>query len=334
MKIIAAMVLAIGVLARLPAHAAEIGDRDAIQTVVVDAFGAKDFARLDAMADEFRHSKSRTSSGLWHLTLFYAGLDAAFHSYGASDEGWKEVEHSIERWADASPTSPTPHVAYGMALMDHGWFFLDDRHADAVSPDALASFRQYMQRAHDYLLAHKAAASIDPHWYETMLIVARTQGWDVGPFRRLLDEALHAEPGFYQTYFVALDYLFPKSHGDVTMVEAFANEAVLLTRQTEGASMYARIYWYASQTQFGNEIFSESLADWPKMRTAFDDVLTRYPDAWNTNWYARFACLARDRDKAYQLFDRIGASPVAEAWDPPELFTRCREWAMNGRPAL
>jgi len=330
MKIIATFVLAIGVLARLPAHATEMGDRAAIEAEVVAAFGGEDFARLDAMADELRRSKSRTSSGLWHLTLFYAGLDDAFHSYGASDESWTEVERSIERWARTNPNSPTAHVAYGMALMDHAWFFLGDRNADEVPPEAWAPLRQYTQRAHDYLLAHKAEASVDPRWYETMLIIARVQRWDEGPFRRLLDEALRKEPEFYQTYFVALDYLICKCHGDVTTVETFANEAVTMTRRTDGTAMYARIYWYALQSQFGNDIFRESRADWPKMRVAFEDMLRQYPDAWNTNYYARFACLARDRDTAKQLFARIGASPVAEAWDPPELFTRCRAWAMKG----
>jgi hypothetical protein len=334
MKIIATIVLAISVLARLPAHATEMGDRDAIKAEVVAAFTRKDFSRLDAMADEFRRNKSRTSSGLWHLTLFYAALRDAFDSYGASDESWTEVEHSIERWAKAFPNSPTTHVAYGMALIDHAWFFRGNHYADAVPPEAWAPFRHYIRRAHDYLLAHKAEASIDPRWYETMLTVARAQDWDERSFRRLVDEALLAEPDFYQTYFAALEYLLPKWHGDVAKIEKFANEAVIVTRQTEGTAMYARIYWYASQTQFGNDVFSDSLAVWPKMRTAFDDIIKRYPDAWNTNNYARFACLAKDRDKAKQLFTLIGASPIADAWEPPESFTRCRSWAMNGSPAL
>jgi hypothetical protein len=334
MKIIAAIVLAIGILASLPADATEMGERDAIKAKVVAAFADEDFSRLDAMADEFRRSKSRTSSGLWHLTLFYAGLGAAFHSHGASDEGWTEVEHSIERWAKAFPNSPTAHVAYGIALIDHGWFFRGDQYAYAVPPDAWAPFSKYIGRAHDYLLAHKTEASIDPRWYETMLIIARAQDWDEGSFRRLLDEALLAEPDFYRTYFAALEYLLPKWHGDLTKVEKLANEAVIVTRRTEGMAMYARIYWYASQTQFGNNIFSNSLVVWPKMKTGFDDIIKRYPDTWNTNNYARFACLARDRKKAKQLFPLIGASPVAEAWSPPELFTRCRSWAMKGSPAL
>ena len=312
MKIIAALVLAIGVLACLPAHASEMQDRAAIRAEVAAAFSGEDFARLDAMADEFRRSKSRTSSGLWHLTLFYAGLGDAFDSEGASDERWTAVEHRIEQWAKRRPDSPTAHVAYGMALIGHAWFLRDDHAADAVPPEAWASFRRYIGRAHDYLLAHKAEASVDPRWYETMLIVARNQDWDARSFRHLLDEALRAEPGFYQTYFAALDYLRCKCRGDVTVVEALADDAVTATRQTEGTAMYARIYWYASQAQFGNDIFSDSLVAWPKMRASFDDIIKQYPDAWNTNNYARFACLAGDRDKARQLFALIGTSPVAE----------------------
>jgi hypothetical protein len=62
--------------------------------------------------------------------------------------------------------------------------------------------------------------------------------------------------------------------------------------------------------------------------------MKRYPDAWNINNYARFACLAKDRDKTRQLVALVGTSPVAEAWTPLELFARCRTWAMKGSPAL
>jgi hypothetical protein len=334
MRLMAIIVLTIGLLASQPADATEIRDRHAMDASVAAAFADKDFSRLDAMADEFRRSKSRTSSGLWLLTLFYASLRAAIAPHTASDDGWTEAEHGLEQWAKAFPSSPTAHIAYGLALTEHGWFFRGNGYANDVPPDAWVPFRKYIARARDYLVAHKAEARIDPCWYETMLDIANAQGWNEEEFRRLLGEALRAEPDFYATYFAAVEYLLPKWHGDVTEVEKFASEAVLATRDIEGTAMYARIYWYASQRQFGNSIFNDSAVVWPKMKAAFDDVIKRYPDAWNTNNYARFACLAKDRSTATQLFARIGASPLAEAWNPPELFTRCRAWAMNGDHTL
>ena len=102
-------------------------------------------------------------------------------------------------------------------------------------------------------------------------------------FDRLLDEALAREPLFYQTYFTALEYLLPKWHGRLREIERFAQGAVERTSQSEGTSLYARIYWVAAQAEFQNQIFSATFTTWPRMRASFEDMHARYPDAWNLN---------------------------------------------------
>jgi hypothetical protein len=145
----------------------------------------------------------------------------------------------------------------------------------------------------------------------------------------LLNAALEREPLFYQTYFSALQYLLPKWHGDIQEIEDFAQDAVARTRNQEGFGMYARIYWFASQTQFKNDIFNNSLVEWSQMKEGFEDVISRYPDAWNLNNYARFACLAGDKPKTMELLRRIESSVIAEAWVPLLMKGRCAHWAFQ-----
>jgi hypothetical protein len=47
------------------------------------------------------------------------------------------------------------------------------------------------------------------------------------------------------------------------------------TRAIEGRGMYARIYWYVSQMQFGERLFKDTSVAWLKMKRGIDDVLKR-----------------------------------------------------------
>ena len=165
-----------------------------------------------------------------------------------------------------------------------------------------------------------------------MLVIARAEGWGRNKFDELTSEAVAKYPNFYQLYFAALDYLVPKWHGNRKEVENFANFAVERTQSLEDMGMYARVYWYASQTQYGNGLFIESSVVWKKMKTGIDDVLARYPDQWNINNFARFACLAGDMDKAKELISRIQGDPIPKAWAGDiQHFATCKAWATGSK---
>lgn len=112
-----------------------------------------------------------------------------------------------------------------------------------------------------------------------------------------------------------MEYNAPKWGGSAQAIEDFARAAVGRTRKTEGEGMYARIYWYAAQSQYHDQLFSQSKVDWPTMKRGIHDVLARYPDAWNLNNFARFACLAGDRAEAQALAARVGDIPDADVWN-------------------
>jgi hypothetical protein len=306
----------------------ELEERATIPAAVQRAFLMEDFAHLEEVSRSYRAQKSRTSSGLWKLTLFYAGIGSAIEQQtrGIEREGaFLKVKDRINKWTRMYPTSPSAHIALSMASISHGWAHRGGGYASTVKPEAWPLFYEHIAMARQNLERHKAVAATDPRWYELMLIVARAQSWDIGQFDALLNEALDREPLFYQTYFLALEYLLPKWHGGTQQIEAFAQDAARRTSKSEGKGMYARIYWYASQTQFQNDVFTSSQAMWPRMKDGFEDVVARYPDAWNFNNYAKFACLARDWQKARELLDRKDVSIVPEAWTPPSLRSWCLE---------
>jgi hypothetical protein len=146
-------------------------------------------------------------------------------------------------------------------------------------------------------------------------------------FEALVEEGLKREPLYYQLYFAAVRFFTPKWGGDPTKIEAFADAAVARTQKDEGFSLYARIYWVASQYQYGSSLFSQTGVVWPKMKRGIHDVLARYPDQWNVNNFAYFACLAGDRDEAKKLIGMIKGPPSVQAWRRQENFSRCAAWA-------
>ena len=307
----------------------ELSERATIRREVGTLIAGEQFSALEALSARYRSAKSRTSSGIWHLTLFYSGVSSAFHTDRKEQEFWLKADRSAKRWIVNYPDSPTGHLAYARMLLNHGWNFRGSGYANTVEPQNWKPFHDYVQQARAYLEKNKDVASSDPYWYELMAVIAYAQGWPESEFSRLISEGLQREPAFYQTYFAAIDYYAPKWGGSIEAIEQFAREGLERTRSSEGFAMYARIYWYASQTEFGDRLFSESLVDWTTMKKGIDDVLTRYPDSWNINNFAKFACLSKDKIKTAELMARLNDGPLMSVWGTPLSFQQCKVWASN-----
>lgn len=322
------MVLCLFPVCLAPAEAGELEDRRTISTHVSSLFQAEEFAELDRLAGKYRAEEARTGSGLWKRTMFYGGLYVARGSEEPYDDAFlRTVEKKFLRWAEQNPESTAARIGYATTLVDHAWFFRGTGPGSRVPPEAWKPFRDYLAKARQYLLDHKQVAGIDPQWYDIMLVIAKGENWSLLAFQRLVDEAVAAHPYFYEIYFRAIDFLLPKWHGDLALIEEFATFAVEKTREKEGVGMYARVYWYASQAQFGTELFADTRVVWDRMAAGIDDVLARYPDQWNINNFAYFSCLARDREKASELIARIEGPPIPSVWGYDDAaFGECQGW--------
>jgi len=274
------------------ARAEELQERETIQSQVYDLLQDGDFGTLETMADGYRTTQARTSSGLWKLTLFYVGQQRAFRS-----EGGDWAMQKAKAWVDRYPQSPTAILAYADAL-----------------PDA-ESTRLYLE-------AHKGVAALDPRWYEMMAEVASVQVWPREQFDRMIDEGLDRMPEYYQIYFAAIDYL------GAAEVEGFARQAVERTRKTDGWGVYARIYWYASQAVFGDNLFRQSRVNWLDMKKGMEDVLSRYADGWNLANFLKFACLEGDGPEMKELTGRMDEAAWA-VWDEQNYSESCKALGTN-----
>jgi hypothetical protein len=99
-----------------------------------------------------------------------------------------------------------------------------------------------------------------------------------------------------------------------------------------GQMLYARIYWYASQDQFKDAIFLVSVAHWKDMREGFKSIIADYPDQWNINNYAKFACLVGDEATTREAVGLMKGDPIESAWPSTDQYRSCEQLA--GRTSL
>jgi hypothetical protein len=306
--------------------ATEMEDRQNISEMGRTLFVQENFEKLETVFQTFRSERTRTASGLWKLTVLYAGLEDCLSGLEGRSKyglGYTDVYAKISKWVAKYPSSPTPQIFRGIVMVHQAWARLEEGETPPRNPAQLKAFYQQIESARQHLLKAKPIASIDPRWYEQMLKIARTTRLGQGDFDALLQEALEREPLFYQNYFRALEYLLTTQSGNQIVIDNFVAKAVERTMNLEGKGMYARIYWYAAQTEFGNALFTESPVQWKMMREGFDAVIKRYPDEWNLSNYAKFACLAGDQTTSRSILEQLGPRVVREAWYPRSLLTSC-----------
>jgi hypothetical protein len=318
------------ILATTPARAGELEERDRITNFAAELFRTGQYDALDRQATQYAEDEARTSSGLWKQSVFFSGLNQVIADTNLREKSLVEVEQKFLDWARLNPNSTTAHAGYASALITHAWFYRGEGRASSVREQDWAPFHAYIEQARGYLMEHAEDAKTDPMWYLEMIIIARAQGWSDDDLMTLVSDGLATYPYFYPIYFETIRNLLPKWGGSFEEIEAFALAAVAYTEEKEGRGMYARIYWYVSQLLRGRNLFTRTLADWPQMSAAIDDVLARFPDQWNINNFARFACLANDQQKNRQLIALIQEPPMTEVWNRLKpTFEDCRDWA-NG----
>jgi hypothetical protein len=326
-KIILAMLM---LLPPSLAVAGEAEIRDELAAQGKEFFLAERFSDLDYLAGEYLGNESRTLSGQWMIEKLHTGILSTVPCACKDEEEIIEMEQRAARWIAANPDSPTAHLVYAEALRKHGWWFRGNGYAKDVRPDAWKPFREYLEAARSYLMERKEMLANDPRWYSVMLRLANGQSWPIEDFSGLLQEAAERHPYYYMIYYEAISYLSPKWHGNAALLEGMANFAVSMTQDEEGEAIYARIYWSAADVQFGHGLVSGQPEVWATMRQGFYDMLEDYPDQWNIINFARYSCVARDKELAAELFPAIDENLVTRAWGTrgPD-YAQCREWARG-----
>ncbi len=321
---------------RLGQASTEFGERDRLKQEVRDLFKANDFAGLERLAASYRDGKQRTRSGIWKLTVFYAGFQEVAAELPRDDSnGWRSLTEQVERWRKAYRDEPTVYVANAIILKAHAWSLRPRRLVLEASTGAPNRFLDTLRMAANGLDRAKNIAATDPHFYVVRADLASALAEAPGPFMDLVSEGLDKAPSYYPLYFSGLDFFAednaPQRPDIARRIEAFANTAARRLHGADGAAIYARLYWHAYSAIYGNDLFRKSQVDWQRMRGGFEAIVSRYPDAWNRNNFAYLACLYGDRDTTRRLLSDASEPLMLTVWKARKFHDGCQRWA-NTKP--
>lgn len=279
---------------------------------------------LERASSNARKNASTISDGQPTLAALYGGVSGCVLSgcvNRLTDELWKVREQKLEEWRKRYPDSVTAKVALASFPLQYGWFARGSGYSSTVSEKGYALFSERLEKARRELEALDATAKHDPGWFVAMLDVAHLEGWPKPRFDALYEEAAREHPIYLQIHFVGATHYSPRWHGSWPEQRRFVERAVEITRGQLGETLYARLNWGPST----NQMFREGQVDWPRMKAGFERMIRDYPDPWNTNNYARFACMAQDWPTVSKLVAMIDKKPVAEAWlQDLQIYEGCR----------
>ena len=213
-------------------------------------------------------------------------------------------------------------------LERRAWAARGNGSASTVTEEGWKQFEAHMEHANQALLGRADAGKADPNWWCEMLARAREHSWPPQRYSALASAAVQAFPQNQDIYRAIGLKLVPQWGGSWQALAAFADEAVARTQETEGQILYARIYSNVSG-YFDPGFLTRPEGNWPKVRAGFEELVARYPESWNLNTFARFACNAGDKTTTQRILARIDDAVVPSAWTNRAMYSRCRNWAMG-----
>jgi hypothetical protein len=217
------------------------------------------------------------------------------------------------------------YVSSGWAARSYGW-------AHEVTEDGWKVFYEKLQKAWEILEIAETLETKDPEIYNVFLVIGRGLGKSNEEMDKLFDKGIAIGREYHPLYLSKATSLRPKWGGKYGEIEAFADKAVSLTKDTQGESLYAIIaglavprYDTADPDEFLKHNFS-----YKRIKKGFIEMLDRYPEStYCLNSYCLLASIHKDKIIAKKLFDKIGGNWDKDSWVLEKHFKRYQDWAYS-----
>ena len=317
-------------------HASEQIDRLKLKNTAQHLYQQQSYAELIELMDAALINQERTNSGIWKLGLYFQGIAELADTQTTDETFWVTNKQSVLELITQYPSSPLGYLIQAEFLLQHA---IMDRSHGVYEVDTVTKKRfwpqhdRLLEEVQNLLLTHKSIASKNPHWFVLMLKIASKQNWDISQFESIFNEAKSKFPQYYPILYEGLWYWYKRDGRLSDSIEQYINQVVQLTHQTEGKGMYARLHWYIMPRCDCDRVpmHEQSVLNWKKMKVAIYDVLRQYPDQWNINHFAYYACLSGDPVTTNQLIELVESPPLVEVWLNDGFYQSCVDWAKNSR---
>ncbi|SHH45473.1 DUF4034 domain-containing protein [Massilia sp. CF038] len=267
------------------------------------AFHGHDFEELDAIYDQVASGEKQFNDGVPYLKYYFGTLSRMITTW----ERWDADLVRIQKWQRARPTSVAAKLTEAVYWHAYAWNARGTAFASEVRQESWDLYRERIAKAKAVLEEIKPQAKQFPAWY-TLRIDLAAESESKEATRRIFDEALTLHRQYYPIFLSMAHAYEPKWGGSVAQFEAFADEAVVLSKGFEGPGMYSRIFWTMDSVHdlpFRSK--EDAVPSWTKLNAGFADLLARHPKSHNIlNQYASLACRANDGPLYRKLRTQLG----------------------------
>lgn len=283
--------------------------------IAIDNLDSNGGAILKNYAETWNDQTCVLIDGRPRLSGMLDGITNSFNYNGGRD--WNKNFARINKLKSTFPKTSFSAIVEAQYWFDYAWDARGTGYSSTITKDGMKLFQERLHTAAKVLDDSKTYASSIPIWYEQMLKVKSALGAPERERDAILKEGVSKFSWYLPLYLARANFLTPWWGGNWDSIENLALWSVDQTRVAMGNAMYARVYWSISGNTQVSNIFKDTKASWPRMKSGFDDLMKHYPNSkWNLNAYARFACDAGDKVTYLNLRKRlaVGNALMEDAW--------------------
>jgi hypothetical protein len=311
-----------------PAPAAVPGETDEQYRATINSlFVQEKFAELEKIEQQNRAEKGRVAGGIWKSFSFFTAI--AVPPGEDLKDGDYDFRFSIaKKWVAAYPNSATARIALANIYTGYSYLARGSGLGDSVSDANWRRFHSRVAQAKQVLLEAAALKDKDVDWFDVMMQVSNSEGWDRTQERTLFDQAVAFEPSYYHFYRRYANYLLPQWYGQAGDVQAFGNEVAALRPEPESSIFYFEIVGALTcYCTTGMDALSQT--SWPRTKQGYANLQRLYGASnLKANRFAFLAYVAKDSAAANEAFASITA-PDLSIWTSNEVFDNARTWATS-----
>jgi Domain of unknown function (DUF4034) len=257
-------------------------------------FAAKDFGKLEDLANNYRLSKESSVSGSWKLEYVYAGIVPDVED---SNDVWDERIATLHEWIQAKPDSITARVALANVLVTFGWKARGTDFANSVTDSGWKLLGERLTAAVQVLKDAQILHEKCPFAWKVMMDAALGLGVDKAQYDNLFQKAVASEPDFSVYYVEKAYYLTPRWYGGKGEMAAFLKEVADQVGGEDGDLLYARVAWRVQHLT--GDIFEDPTLSWPRVDKGFEIMEEQFPDSlYVQNGRAYMAVMGSDKMNA------------------------------------
>jgi hypothetical protein len=231
-----------------------------------------------------------------------------------------EERSTVDRWRKARPGSLFVEFAALRLRYALAWTARSGKFASEVPADSWRQFHDGIAATARELQLASPQLKETPLWQQLWFVTLQDRPDSAAEAAKAFADGAQRWPTFYDLYEAAFARTTPNWRGSWAQADAFADKWSRALKQTEGDSLYARLYLHLAWN--GTDPRRTGVS-WPRLLSSLDDLVKRYPTSFHINLAASLACLHADRDAFARAMSVIPAiSPNAWLFDTD--FERCQ----------